>query len=140
MNIGTFKDDWEVSLSDKQVRIRTMSLLEKVRRWGTRYPLSKFHSFVRQNFEATEQGIMYPVILNSDYMKPVEGVPTKLELVNGWNIPETSLKKLVGDNHVLISQETVIVKEHRSKIYSSLELKPGFMGFSIDLKKLFGKK
>ena len=138
--MGSYEEDWEISPSDKQVRIRPMSFLERVLRWRTRYPLSKFHAFVRRNWEATEQGITHPLVLNSDYMKPVKGVPTKLEIVNGWHIPEKSLKKLVGDKYVLIFKEEVVVGESVSRIWSSIEMKPGIMGFRVDLKKLCGLK
>ena len=78
-----------------------------------------------------------PTIFNSDAMKPIEGVPKKLELINGWRVPSNSLKKMVGDGYVLIGDGKLLVPDSGSKLWEAVSLKPGMFGFSIDLKKLF---
>ncbi len=99
--------------------------------------MSDFHRWAREQ-ETSEIGISYPHILDSDAMKPVKGVPKKLEIVNGWKIMKSDVKKIIGNGYVLIQDGELIVRESKSRLLSSIEAKPGVFGFSIDLKKLFG--
>jgi|GEM_PF-2318358 len=137
MRIGDFDKDWEISHQDKEVRRKPVSVWKKLANLRKRYPLSKFHSFTRRNYEAAEIGIVEPTILTADYMKPAKGVPKKLELVHGWTVPEKDLPVMLGDKHVLICNGNVVVPETRSRVLSALELKPGIWGISLDIKKFF---
>jgi len=139
MKIGSYQEDWEVIFPKQTIQLRENTFIKRILNWRTKYRLSDFHKYAHE-MQASEQGVVWPTMFNSDAMPKVDGVPKKLELIGGWKIPEQSLKKMVGDGYVLLGEGRVLVHENRSRIWQSIELKPCVAGFSIDLKKLFTRK
>jgi len=139
MKIGKFEEDWEVDFPNSVIRLKPQTFIKRIRNWRKYYKLSDFHGFARAQ-EASEIGMPFPSIIDSDAMKPVKGVPKKLELINNWQIPENNLKKIIGDGYVLIGYGKLLVPEESSKILDAINIRPGLFGLSIDLKKLFGKR
>ena len=142
MRVGNFEVEWEVDFLNEVVR-------RKPRNWKKclqdffnrpRFKLSEFHRYIRSQ-EGSVNGMPFPTILDSDAMTAVEGVPKKLKLLKAWVIPVEDLKVLYGDNYVLIDDESLLVACGKpNKLFSSVEVKPGAFGVSIDLKKLCSRK
>ena len=139
MKTGSYDEDWEVDFGKMEIRIRKATFVSRMRNWRKKYPLSTFHQYAHR-MQASTEGIAFPSIFESDAMKPVKGVPKKIELVNGWSIPDKSRKKMVGDGYVLLGYGQLLVVEQRSSLWDAISLKPGVFGISIDLKKLFGRR
>lgn len=100
MNIKTedkkFRCDWEVDFANLIVHRKNFGFLRRLREkiWKTKYPVISLYRFARES-EATPHAMSYPHIVNSDNLQPIEDIPTRFELNNGWDIPEQDRKHLV---------------------------------------------
>ena len=111
MRIGSFDDEWITNFPKGVIRRKKRSLFTKAQELFNkpRYPLSGFHKYARSQ-EASQDGMPFPIILGSDAMKPVKGVPKKLELMAAYSIPSEDIKVLYGDGYVLIKNQNLLVK------------------------------
>jgi len=142
MRKGDLEREWEVDFPKGEVRRKTRATAQKIKDFfnGPRFLLSEFHGFIRSQ-EASVNGMPFPTILDSDAMKPVEGVPKKLKLLKAYTIPEDDLKVLYGDEYVLIDDHQLLVTcGKHNKFFAAIEIKPGAFGISFDLKKFFTRK
>ena len=139
MRIGSFEREWEVDFTNRIVRRKSRSRWRRFCDWigRRRFRLSEFHGYARGK-EASSAGMPYPHILDSDAMSPVVGVPKKLKLANGWSIPDTDIAVIYGDGYVLIGNGGLLVKEGEDPL-DAVDIKPGFFGVSLDVKKLLRK-
>lgn len=141
MRKGSFEKEWEVDFPKGEIRRKERSLGQRINDYFNRprFLLSDFHRYIRSQ-EASVNGRTFPTILDSDAMKPVEGVPKKLKLLKAYTIPEKDLKVLYGNNYVLIDDQKLLVSCGKpNKFLASLEVKPGVFGVSFDIKKFFSR-
>lgn len=91
-----FRRDWTVDFSNRIIRTKDFSFIRRIKEtiWKTKYPVLSLYRFAREA-EASAEGIAHPVIVNSDNMTLIEGLPTRFELSNEWKIPERDLKYLI---------------------------------------------
>lgn len=91
-----FGRDWEVDFSKLELRRKKLGFFRTAKEffWRTRYPVLALYRWARtreDNFDV----MTYPHIVNSDNLPPIPGLPTRIELNEGWSIPDRDLRYLI---------------------------------------------
>ena len=139
-----FRRDWEVDFANLIVQRKNFGFLRRLREkiWKTKYPVISLYRFAREK-EATPHAMSYPHIVNSDNMAPIEGIPTRFELNDGWNVPVSDRKHLVFGP--LTKGNEILVPALPEKVFlitvwevvKFLSILGGAIGFIVLLFSLF---
>lgn len=108
MPIEDFERDWKVNWPKGKIECHSSG--ESVK-----YTVTDFWRWIRKE-EASETGVVFPRVLDTDGMGPSYGLPRKVKLTRAYTIDGQSLKHLIGtDSTLLDASNNVLVPDSLRK-------------------------